>query len=199
MLDIVLPIVVILLLLFAAYRTTIEVERMREEYISDFSTVINIALSTSTTTEGLKDRIDDMTTYINALGDKAIFIYCDELDLVNYPIPFILNLSEETLVHQTVMSHDSGRITKYIDYVRQELCFHWIYIQAVDRKYLVIFVINQHVLDFTIIQIIIHIVIFLVLAYALKTNFVDTLILSKVLQRTQKRSIDNFEYRKYTE
>jgi len=202
-LDLLLPLVVIAILITLMNRSRIEVNQIRMEHLHDFSAIVTIALSTSQTREGLNYRIDQMSEYINSMVDKAVFIYDDGLNQVtsnnDHDSELNFDIKQDKELRTLVESEDRGQFAKEINGLRYDIHFEWIHIEVLDRSYLVMYTINQKIMDFTFLYVLTYISIFGVLAYAIKTNFVDRIIYAKILQGNQKRLIDDFGYRKHDE
>lgn len=200
--NVIIPVAIIIIMIVLTTRVSSHVMGIRETRASDFMNIMSISIL-SPCDEDIVDpnchRTIAIMSYINSIDNKHVIFYNENLEILYPPYEYgvILDFNgDHVSIGLYIHEHEYGHIQEIIDGTKKYIYFQWVYGND-GMRYLLIYLTNQYNLDFTYLYILSHIVIILVLIFAIKTNFVDHMIFMKILSKGNKSAIDNFKYRKY--
>ena len=199
--DILLPLAAIITLIFLITIIRINIEAEQKIVQQSFYQITESIIEKTCDSDCFQSSTIPILTSINKIDAIDIYVYDEDMNMISpasdVQLDMVLDMSIGSELYDLVLNSVDGDLIEIYYKDGYDVWFHWIYVPVMDKEYLFIYGLDMSKLDYTFPHVLTYLATFIILAYALKTNFVDKMIYMKIMQGSQKRLIDNFSYRKY--
>jgi len=199
--DIILPLAAIIILLLLITNIRINIEEEQRVVQQSFYEITEAIIENTLDEYYFYASTLPILNSINNIEAIDIYVYDENINMiapiVDDDFDIILDMSIDSEFYNMVMNSSHGDFHEFHYRQGYDVWFHWLHVDVMDAEYLFIYGLDMSKLDYTFPHVLTYLATFLILAFALKTNFVDKMIYMKIMQGNQRRLIDNFAYRKY--